>query len=141
VSLNIIQSSGALLSVTIVDDEVKVAAEDVDVAIFNSLDGTAGVELGNVLADSGQLAAATKWDFTILADVVGATAVTLAIERRDAANTSTLQEIRVTLTLDEPLLLRLMVSNIIKDERIRITLQTEIAVGDTVNTTIRGIQR
>ncbi len=110
-----------------------------EAADFNHQVGTAGVELGNVLADSGDLSPGGDFEFHIVANA--SVAVTLHVERRNVADDAILQTIQLALIVNEPATLVFTVKDLLNNQNVRITLQTELALNDIVDTGIRVFRR
>lgn len=140
-------ASGGLLTALVegpgdaAGDETRFEAgvRNVEIANFNSLAGTAGVELGNVLADTGSISPGGDFEFHILAHAN--IAVTLHIERRDVADGAALQTLQLVLIANEPASVVFTVKDILGNQSVRITLQTEIVSPNVVNTAIRMLRR
>ena len=128
--------TGAFLDASIQGDRVQARGIAATITNTDKFTGTAGADIGQVLADSGNLVAG-NWHFLILLQCN--LAIDVDIERRDAGDANALQTIRVTLPADAPVVLELRVDGILANESVRATLQTEIAATEIVNSVIQGL--
>jgi len=95
------------------------------IASVIAFSGTAGVDLPQILADSGAIAEVGIYDFHIF--MTCQAALDVAIEHRDAANTSTLESLVISVPANDPRYIKLRVRTGAVSERLRLTLQTEPA--------------
>ena len=135
-TLEVRAPTGAFLEASIKGDRVEARGVASTTTNTNKFTGTAGADLGQVLADTGNLVAG-NWRFLILLQCN--LTIDVDIERRDVADGASLQTIRVTLPADAPVTLELSIDGILANESVRVTLQTEITTSEIVNSVIQGL--
>lgn len=135
-TVELLSDDGAFLEASIRGDRVSTVGIVATVFNADNLVGTAGVELGNILANTGNLVAG-NWRFLIL--LQSSIAVDIDIQRVSVGGSSILQTIRVSVPLDTPVVLDLHVEGVIANEQLRCILRTEIVSPDEVNTSIQGL--
>lgn len=102
---------------------------------FVNFTGTAGVDLPQTLSDSGNLSPGGDYELHIAA--FADFAATLHIERRNVADAVILQTVQLVLVANQPATLVLTIRDILNNQSVRITLQTEPALDEIVATGIR----
>ncbi len=128
--------SGAFLEATVRGGRLSSSEVAATATDANNIVGSAGAEIDTTLADTGNLVAG-NWHFLVLMQAT--IAVDIDIERRDAGDANALQTIRVTLPVNEPIVVDLRVEGILANESLRCVLRTEIASPEEVNTVIQGL--
>ena len=127
---------GAFLEATIRGDRLSTVGITSTVTKVDNLEGTAGVELGTTLVDTGNLVAG-NWRFLVL--MQSNVAVDIDIERRNVADDAALQTLRVSVPENTPIVVDLRIEGLLANESLLCVLRTEIVSPAEVNTSIQGL--